>query len=98
MTACREPAAVLLEQLAGGQVTSLELTEACLGEIAAHDESIGAFLHIAGDTARASAESIDRRRAAGEPLGPLAGLPVALKDVLVTADQPTTCASRMLCG
>jgi len=98
MTACREPAAVLLEQLAGGQATSLALTEACLGEIAAHDESIGAFLHIAGDAARASAESIDRRRAAGEPLGPLAGLPVALKDVLVTSDQPTTCASRMLEG
>jgi len=98
MTTCSESVSVLLEQLADGQVTSLELTEACLSKIAAHDESIGAFLHVAGDAARASAESIDRRRAAGEPLGQLAGLPVAVKDVLVTADQPTTCASRMLAG
>jgi aspartyl-tRNA(Asn)/glutamyl-tRNA(Gln) amidotransferase subunit A len=98
MTACRESVSVLLGQLAGGQATSLELTEACLSEIATHDKSIGAFLHVAGDAAREAAESIDRRRATGEPLGRLAGLPVAVKDVLVTADQPTTCASRMLEG
>ena len=96
MTACREPASVLIEQLSNGETTSLELTEACLAEITSHDGVVGAFLHVAGDSARQAAESIDRRRAAGEPLGRLAGLPVAVKDVLVTRDQPTTCGSRML--
>ena len=98
MTACREPASVLIERLSNGETTSLELTEACLAEITSHDGVVGAFLHVAGDSARQAAESIDRRRAAGEPLGRLAGLPVAVKDVLVTRDQPTTCGSRMLEG
>ncbi len=98
MTACHESASELLDQLATGRTTALALTQACLSAIASHDESIGAFLHVAADRACEVAESIDRRRTAGQPLGPLAGLPVALKDLLVTSDQPTTCASRMLDG
>ena len=98
MTTCHETVTELLAQLVAGDTTSLNLTEACLQGIATHDEAVGAFLHVAGDSAREAAESVDRRRAAGEPLGPLAGLPVAIKDVLVTTDQPTTCGSRMLEG
>ena len=98
MTTCHETVPELLSQLVAGDTTSLELTEACLQAIATHDDAVGAFLHVAGDSARETAESVDRRRAAGEPLGPLAGLPVAIKDALVTTDQPTTCGSRMLEG
>src|SRR5205807_6010341 len=57
-----------------------------------------AFLHVAADRARAAAAAVDRRRAAGEPLGPLAGVPLALKDVFTTKDMPTTCGSAILDG
>ena len=55
-----------------------------------------AFLRVDPAAALARAEEIDRRRKAGKPLGRLAGLPVAVKDVLCTQGEPTTCASRML--
>jgi aspartyl-tRNA(Asn)/glutamyl-tRNA(Gln) amidotransferase subunit A len=53
---------------------------------------------VAADSAVAAARAVDGRRAAGEPLGPLAGVPVALKDVFTTADMPTTCGSKILDG
>src|SRR6266851_3419873 len=53
---------------------------------------------VAGDGALAAASMVDERRAAGEPLGPLAGVPLALKDVFTTADMPTTCGSKILAG
>ncbi len=55
-----------------------------------------AFLRVDPSAALAQAEQIDRRRKAGKPLGLLAGLPVAVKDVLCTQGEPTTCASRIL--
>lgn len=61
-------------------------------------DDVHAFLVVTADRARAQAEDIDRRRAAGEPLGPLAGVPLALKDVLTMRGAPTTCGSRMLEG
>ena len=67
-----------------------------MDRIARHDGTVKAFLRVDPPAALAQAEEIDRRRKAGKPLGRLAGLPVAVKDVLCTQGEPTTCASRML--
>ncbi len=61
-------------------------------------EHTHAFLAVTAEAARAHADDIDTRRAAGEPLGPLAGVPLALKDVLTLRGVPTTCGSRILEG
>lgn len=89
-------AAQQLAKLASGEVTSVELTTAYLDQIQQRDEQVGAFLWVDRAAALEQAEKIDARRQAGESLGLLAGLPVALKDVVCTAGIPTTCASRML--
>ena len=86
----------MLAQLASGETTSVELTQACLAQIKAHDRSVKAFLRVDAARALERAEEIDRRRRDGKPLGRLAGLPVAIKDLLCTAGEPTTCGSRML--
>lgn len=62
------------------------------------DDGVGSYLAVTAAAARAHADDVDARRAAGEPLGPLAGVPVALKDVLTARGAPTTCGSRMLDG
>src|SRR5579875_385676 len=80
------------------RLTAAQLARAHLDRIAETDLHVHAFLHVAGEQAMAAAREVDRRRAAGEPLGPLAGVPLALKDVFTTADMPTTCASRILAG
>jgi len=89
-------ATAILGELRSGNCSSAELTRACLDQIDRHDEKIGAFLSVDAEGAIARAESIDQQRTAGTPLGPLAGLPVAIKDILCTRDVPTTCGSRML--
>ena len=61
-------------------------------------DDVHAFLVVTAARARAQAGDVDRRRAAGEELGPLAGVPLALKDVLTMRGVPTTCGSRMLEG
>ena len=86
----------LVSQLASGGLTSVALTERCLAAITARDGVIGAFLHVDRDDALRQAAAIDERRKQGETLGPLAGIPIAVKDVLCQEGQPTTCASRML--
>jgi aspartyl-tRNA(Asn)/glutamyl-tRNA(Gln) amidotransferase subunit A len=85
-----------LEMLAAGETTSVELTRAYLDQIRAWNDQIHAFLQVKEDTALAQAEAVDQRRRSGEPVGGLAGLPVAVKDVICTQGDPTTCASRML--
>ncbi|QIK67058.1 Asp-tRNA(Asn)/Glu-tRNA(Gln) amidotransferase subunit GatA [Nocardioides sp. HDW12B] len=84
--------------LAAGETTSVEVTQAFLDRIASHDGAIHAYLHVDADGALATAADVDRRRAAGEVLATLAGVPVAVKDLLCTVGQPTTCGSRILDG
>jgi aspartyl-tRNA(Asn)/glutamyl-tRNA(Gln) amidotransferase subunit A len=88
----------IAEAVAGGQVSAVEVTRAHLARMADVEPDVHAFLHVAQEAAVAAATEVDRKRAAGEPLGPLAGVPLALKDVITTADMPTTCGSRILEG
>jgi aspartyl-tRNA(Asn)/glutamyl-tRNA(Gln) amidotransferase subunit A len=90
-------AAELSARLAAGEVSSVEVTQAHLDRIAAVDGDIHAFLHL-NTAALETAAAVDAQRAAGEPLGPLAGVPVAIKDVLCTLDMPSTAGSRILEG
>jgi len=86
----------LVRQLAAGELTSVALTERSLDAITARDAKIGAFLHVDRDGALAQAAVVDDRRKRGETLGPLAGLPIAVKDVICQQGRPTTCGSRIL--
>jgi len=88
----------LVAALRQGDITSVECTTAFLDRIEATNGAINAFLAVDREGALARAADIDARRKAGKSLGALAGLPVALKDVLCTTDMPTTCASKMLAG
>ena len=99
----RSDAASLAARIAAGEVSSTEVTRACLDQIAATDERYHAFLHVAADEALAAAAAVDKeiaaRRAADENLpSALAGVPLALKDVFTTTDMPTTCGSKILGG
>jgi aspartyl-tRNA(Asn)/glutamyl-tRNA(Gln) amidotransferase subunit A len=94
----RQDAATLARAMGDGEVSSEEVTRAHLDRITAVDDRVHAFLHVMPERAIAAARDVDRRRAAGEPLGPLAGVPLALKDVLTMEGEPTTCGSRILEG
>ncbi|WP_372594905.1 Asp-tRNA(Asn)/Glu-tRNA(Gln) amidotransferase subunit GatA [Actinotalea sp.] len=94
----RMSAAALAEALTGGELSSVEATTAHLDRIAAVDGALHAFLHVSGEKALATAREVDTRRAAGEELHPLAGVPIAVKDVVVTRGMPTTAGSRILEG
>ena len=96
MTMTTTSATELASALQKGEITSVECTTAFLDRIGSTNPTINAFLSVDRDGALAKAEAVDTARAQGKPLGPLAGLPVAVKDVLCTTDQKTTCASRML--
>jgi aspartyl-tRNA(Asn)/glutamyl-tRNA(Gln) amidotransferase subunit A len=86
----------LRDRIAAGQIGSVEATRAVLDRIDRLDPAIGAYLSVFPDRALAAAQDVDRRIAAGEPVGPLAGVPVAIKDVLCTTFGATTCGSRIL--
>ena len=89
-------AAETARRIAAGDVTAARIVDDALARLATHDPAIGAYLAIDGDGARAAAAEIDRQRGANARLGPLAGVPVALKDVLVTRGLATTAASKIL--
>lgn len=91
-------AAELGAAIRAGEVSSEEATTAYLDRVEAVDGEINAFLHVSRETSLGQARAVDARRAAGEELGPLAGVPVAHKDVFTTKDMPTTAASRILEG
>ncbi|KUI18799.1 aspartyl/glutamyl-tRNA amidotransferase subunit A [Mycobacterium sp. GA-1285] len=92
-------AATLGEKIAAKEVSSTEVTRAHLDQIATTDDRYHAFLHVAENRALAAAARVDAAVATGEDLpSPLAGVPVALKDVFTTTDMPTTCGSKILEG
>jgi len=88
----------LAAKLASGETTSVEATRACLARIAQVDGKVKAFLRLDEHGALAAAEASDARRKKGNPLGPLDGVPVAVKDIFLTEGVETTCASRVLQG
>ena len=92
----RMSAAETAEAIRSGEASAAEVTDAHLARIEQVEPQVRAFLHVAPDQAREAARAVDRRRAAGAELGPLAGVPLALKDVFTTLDMPTTCGSRIL--
>ena len=95
----RLDAATLGAKIAAKEVSSAEVTRACLDQIAETDGHYQAFLHVAEEQAMAAAARVDAAVAAGEELpSPLAGVPLALKDVFTTTDMPTTCGSKILQG
>jgi aspartyl-tRNA(Asn)/glutamyl-tRNA(Gln) amidotransferase subunit A len=94
----RKSATDLVELLQAGTVTSVELTQQFLDRINEFNPVVNAYLHVSAESALATAADVDRRRAAGEALPKLAGLPIAVKDNLTTTDAPTTAGSKMLEG
>jgi aspartyl-tRNA(Asn)/glutamyl-tRNA(Gln) amidotransferase subunit A len=93
LTAAETAAAV-----ASGETSAVDVAQAHLDRIEAVDEAVHAFLHVDTQGALRAARAVDERRASGEQLGPLAGVPLAMKDVVVTKDLPTTAGSRILQG
>ena len=85
-------------KLSSGETTSVELTQAHLDRIAAVDTDVHAFLFVNTEGALAQAAAVDAKRAAGEKLPPLAGVPLALKDVMTQKGVPTTAGSKILEG
>ena len=85
-------------QIASGQTSSVELTQAHLDRIESVDTDVHAFLFVDSQGALAQAAAIDAKRAAGEKLSPLAGVPLALKDVMTQKGIPTTAGSKILEG
>jgi Asp-tRNA(Asn)/Glu-tRNA(Gln) amidotransferase A subunit family amidase len=85
-------------EIARGAVSAEDYTRACLGRIAVAEPEIGAFAHLDPEHALAQARTLDELRASGRPIGPLHGVPVAIKDIFDTSDFPTECGSPLLAG
>src|SRR5678815_2933238 len=79
-----------------GDLTSAELTNALLAKTKQLNPTLGAFLKIMEDTARAEAAAADEKFAKGIDLGPMQGIPYAIKDIIATKDAPTTANSHVL--
>ena len=86
------------EEIARGAISSEDITRACLDRIELTEPVVGAFAHLDPELALAQARESDAWRRSGRPIGPLHGVPVAVKDVIDTADWPTECGSPLLAG
>ncbi|HEY7717528.1 MAG TPA: amidase family protein, partial [Pedococcus sp.] len=88
----------MADALGRKEVSAVEVTQAHLDRIAVVDGDVHAFLHVDAEGALATAREVDQRRAAGEDVPVMAGVPIAVKDVMATKGLPTTCGSRILEG
>src|SRR5262245_57777932 len=96
MNLIESTAAGLIALQAQGKASAVEIADTFLAAVADREPKLRAFVRVDGDDVRRQAAAIDAKRAAGRPLGKLAGVPVAVKDVLCTRGAPTTCASKIL--
>ena len=85
-------------EIARGAISAEDYTRACLERIAAVESEVHAFVHLDPEHALAQARALDRRKASGERIGPLHGIPVGIKDIFDTADYPTECGSPIFAG
>jgi aspartyl-tRNA(Asn)/glutamyl-tRNA(Gln) amidotransferase subunit A len=86
----------LARLFAAGEAMPTEALESCLLRIGSVDDRVKAFLEVTPDLGRQQAREVDERIKAGEPVSAVAGVPIALKDVLCTRGIPTTCGSQLL--
>ncbi len=98
MTNIHSTAAEMASALSEKEITSVELTKAHLDRIAEVDGKLHSFLHVDNEGALAQAAEVDAKRAKGETLSPLAGVPIAVKDILAQKGIPTTAGSKILEG
>ncbi|MEO6714789.1 MAG: Asp-tRNA(Asn)/Glu-tRNA(Gln) amidotransferase subunit GatA [Mycobacteriales bacterium] len=94
----RLSASAMASVIASGEASAVDVTRAHLDRIAAVDDQIHAFLYVDEAGALAAAAQVDAARTRGDTLGPLAGVPLALKDVFTMSGVPTTCGSKILEG
>jgi len=95
---CWLPASEAARLVRHGQLTAQELVEACLARIAEVDGQVQAWTFLDPDHARAQARALDEWKLGGNPIGPLHGVPVGLKDIIDTADMPTENGSVLHAG
>ena len=86
----------LRDKIAAGQVKSIDAVMATFERIDKHEPAVGAYLSINKEQAMEQAKEIDEKIAAGQSLGPLAGVPIAIKDNMCTTFGTTTCGSKIL--
>ena len=96
LTAMLDSATEIVRLQSAGEATAVDIAKRALDAIDASQSSVNAYTFVNREQALATAEAVDAKRRAGQKLGPLAGVPVAVKDVLCTRDMPTTCSSHML--
>ncbi|TPW21449.1 MAG: aspartyl-tRNA(Asn)/glutamyl-tRNA (Gln) amidotransferase subunit A, partial [Elusimicrobia bacterium] len=94
----RMTAVELAGAVSRGEAKAEAVAQAHLSRVAAVDGKVNAFLKVLGDSALEAARAVDAKRAAGKPLGPLAGVPVAVKDNICVKGAQVSCASRILDG
>lgn len=94
----KKSATEMVAGLASGEFSARELTDAHLARIEAVDGQLNAFITVTADDARSTADAVDAARGRGETLAPLAGVPVAVKDIAVTRGVQTTAGSKILEG